>query len=65
MPSDYCSLVVDAVRRRGFTRIRQGKGSHEIWPRADAGTNVSIPGKLRSRHTAHRILKDAGCEERV
>ena len=29
------------------------------------GNKVSIPRKLRNRHTANRILKDAGCKERV
>ena len=65
MPSHYYSQVVDAIRKHGFTRIRQGKGSHEIWSRAGAGNKVSIPRKLRSRHTANQILKDAGCDERV
>jgi predicted RNA binding protein YcfA (HicA-like mRNA interferase family) len=65
MPSNYYNQVVDAIRKQGFTRIRQGKGSHEIWARAGAGNKVSIPSKLRSRHTANRILKDAGCDERV
>ena len=36
MPSNYYHQVVDAIREQGFTRIRQGKGSHEIWARAGA-----------------------------
>ena len=65
MASNYYRRVVDAIRKRGFTRIRQGKGSHEIWAHATRGTKLSVPAKLRSRHTANRILKDAGCDERV
>lgn len=65
MASNYHKRVVDAIRRRGFTRIRQGKGSHEIRAHAARGTKLSVPGKLKSRHTANRILKDAGCDERV
>ena len=65
MASNYYKQVVDAVRRQGFTRIRQGKGSHEIWARAGTEGKISIPAKLRSRHTANGILKDAGCSERV
>ena len=64
MASNFYRQVVDAVRRQGYTRIRRGKGSHEIWAQS-AGNKISIPGKLRSRHTANRILKDAGCSERV
>ena len=65
MASNCYSQVVDAVRKQGFARIRQGKGSHEIGAQAITGRKLSIPGKLRSRHTANRILKDAGCGERV
>ena len=65
MASNYYRQVVDAVRKQGFTRIRQGKGSHEIWAQATGGKKISIPGKLRSRHTANGMLKDAGCSERV
>lgn len=65
MPSNYYNRVVDAIRKQGFTRIRQSRGSHEIWARAATGTKVSIPRKIRSRHTANRILKDAGCDEKV
>lgn len=65
MASNYYKQVVDAVRGRGFRRIRQGKGSHEIWAGAGTETKLSIPRQLRSRHTANGILKDAGCSERV
>ena len=65
MASNFYRRVVDAIRKRGFTRIRQGKGSHEIWAHAARGTKLSVPGNLKSRHTANRILKDAGCDERV
>ena len=65
MASNCYRQVVDAVRKQGLARIRQGKGSHEIWAQATAGKKISIPMKLRSRHTANRILKDAGCGERV
>ena len=53
MASNYYKQVVDAVRRQGFTRIRQGMGSHEIWTRAGTEGKISIPAKLRSRHTAN------------
>ena len=65
MPSHYYKRVVDAIRKRGFARIRQGKGSHEIRANATSGARLSVPGKLKSRHTANRIPNDAGCDERV
>ena len=65
MASNYYRQVADAVRKLGFARVRQGKGSHEIWAKAVTGKKVSIPRKLRSRHTANRILRDAGSDEKV
>ena len=50
------------------------KGSHgfggasartRYGPEPTRGPRSRYPGKLRSRHTANRILKDAGCVDRV
>ena len=37
MASNYYRQVVDAVRRQGFARIRQGKGSHDDMGPSDRG----------------------------
>ena len=65
MASNYYSRVIDAIRRQGFNLARQGKGAHEIWASSATGAKVCVPRKLRNRHTANAILKDAGCAERV
>ena len=63
--NNYYNKVVEIIRKKQFEFHRQGKGSHEIWASPVTGIKVSIPRNLRSRHTANRILKDAGCDERV
>lgn len=45
----------------GWVKLRDGKGSHEIWSREDTqGIHITVPRKLKSRHTANIILKQAG-----
>ena len=65
MATTYYSQVAEALRKRGFLLVRQGKGSHEIWGLPRAGLKVTVPRNLKSRHTANGILKDAGCDDRV
>lgn len=47
----------------GWRKVRSPRGSHEIWAHAGSGEEVSVPAKIKSRHTANRILKDAGLEK--
>lgn len=46
------------MKENGFQRERQPRGSHEIW--SDGKISVSVPSKLKKRHTANAILKSAG-----
>ncbi|HLY59007.1 MAG TPA: type II toxin-antitoxin system HicA family toxin [Stellaceae bacterium] len=47
------------LREAGFVFEREAKGDHEIWSHPD-GRRVTIDIGTRSRHTANKILKDAG-----
>jgi len=44
----------------GCELIRQGKGDHEIWRSPMAERPFSVDRKIKSRHTANAILKQAG-----
>lgn len=44
----------------GCIKIRQGKGSHEIWTSPITGRNFVVPVGVASRHTANAILRQAG-----
>ncbi|MGA9268883.1 MAG: type II toxin-antitoxin system HicA family toxin [Rhodomicrobium sp.] len=39
---------------------RQGKGDHEIWFSPISKRYFTVDGKIKSRHTANEVLKQAG-----
>jgi len=39
---------------------RRGKGDHDIWYSPITKRNVTVDGKIKSRHTANSILKESG-----
>ena len=39
---------------------RQGNGDHEIWYSPITNRRFPVDGKIKSRHTANGILKQAG-----
>jgi len=40
--------------------VRQGKGDHEIWYSPITNIHFVVDQKIRSRHTANAVLKQAG-----
>jgi len=53
-----------AVRRilieAGCKFLPQGRGDHEIWTSPHASKPSTVPVTIASRHTANKVLKDAG-----
>jgi predicted RNA binding protein YcfA (HicA-like mRNA interferase family) len=47
----------------GCWLVRQGKGSHEIWFSPWTDRNFTLPRNTVSRHSANKILKDAGLQK--
>jgi len=39
---------------------RHGKGDHDIWFSPITGVHFPVDGKIKSRHTANAVLKQAG-----
>ncbi len=56
---DFGKAVRERLRDSGGAFLRRGKGDHDVWTTA-AGKRVVIPFRIKSRHTANDILKDAG-----
>ena len=53
--------VKSLLRAAGWVKIRQGRSSHEQWQSEDrTGLVITVPSKIKSRHTANHILKQAG-----
>ena len=62
----YERKVKSLLKAAGWVKIRQGKSSHEQWENADrSGLVITVPSKIKSRHTANNILKQAGIDKKL
>lgn len=55
--------VTRLLKAAGFSYIRNGKGSHEIY--SNGKHTTTVPFNLMSRVLANNILKKAGIKDRV
>lgn len=60
--ADWAQDVRRVLRDHGCGLVRQGKGDHEIWHSPISGRNFPVDGKIKSRHTANGIMKQAGID---
>jgi hypothetical protein len=58
--SDYSPDVKRILRAHGCLLVRQGKGDHEIWFSPMTKNHFPVDSKIKSRHTANGLLKQAG-----
>lgn len=58
--NDYGKAVRNILSDQGCQLLRQGRGDHEVWTGPNATQPFTVPAKIKSRHTANGILKDAG-----
>jgi predicted RNA binding protein YcfA (HicA-like mRNA interferase family) len=62
----YERKVKSHLKAAGWAKIRQGRSSHEQWENADrTGLVITVPSKIKSRHTANNILKQAGIDKKL
>jgi predicted RNA binding protein YcfA (HicA-like mRNA interferase family) len=54
--------IKDILRENGWTFIRQGKGSHEIW--SNGSRQTTIPKGCKSRALANDIMKQSGIDHK-
>jgi HicA toxin of bacterial toxin-antitoxin, len=52
------------LAEHGCTFVRHGKGDHDIWFSPITQRHITVDGKIKSRHTANAILKQAGVDHR-
>jgi len=57
--AEYERKVRKVLKEHGYKFSRQGKGDHEIWYSDITKVSVSVDGKIKSRHSANEILKEA------
>jgi len=48
------------LEEAGCYFVRQGRGDHEIWESPISGIRFTVDNKIKSRHTANVVLKQAG-----
>jgi len=58
--ADYADPVREALLRAGCRFDRYGKGDHEIWLCPKSRRPIVVDNRIKSRHTANGILKQAG-----
>ena len=60
--AEYEKRVREILREHGCYFVRRGKGDHDIWFSPITGRIVIVDGKIKIRHTANGIMKQAGVD---
>ena len=63
--ADCTRAVKKILSHEGCYFVRYGKGDHERWYSPIINANFSIDGKIESRMSANKQLKDAGIKQKV
>ncbi|BCP52903.1 addiction module toxin, HicA family protein [Kaistia sp. 32K] len=58
--NDYGKPLRSILIANGCWFVRHGRGDHDIWRSPKSDLPFTVPVSIRSRHTANKILKDAG-----
>ena len=61
--ADYSRDLKKFLNEAGCKLVRQGKGDHEIWESPKSNRRFVVDNKIRSRHTANEVLKQAGLKK--
>jgi len=62
--AEYENKVRQKLTENGCYFKRRGKGDHDIWFSPISNQNFPVDGKIKSRHTANNIMKQAGVAHR-
>ncbi len=62
--ADFAPELKRILRESGCHLDRQGKGDHEIWYSPLTALRFPVDSRIKSRHTANGILKQAGLPKR-
>jgi hypothetical protein len=60
MGANFTPELIRLLRAAGCTLVRHGKGEHDIRESPISGRRFPVDGKIRSRHMANTVLKQAG-----
>ena len=60
--AEYEKKVREILREHGCYFVRHGKGDHDIWFSPITGRIVTVDGKIKIRHSANKVMKQAGID---
>lgn len=58
--ADFSPELKGLLQSAGCRFERPGKGDHDIWFSPITGIRFPVDSKIKSRHTANGVLKQAG-----
>ena len=58
--AEYEKIVRKILKDNMCGFVRHGKGDHDIWYSPLTDKNFPVDSKIKSRHTANKIMKQAG-----
>ena len=58
--ADFSPELKRLLQAAGCRFERPGKGDHDIWFSPITGVRFPVDSKIKSRHTANAVLKQAG-----
>ena len=58
--ADFSPELKRLLQAAGCRFERSGKGDHDIWFSPITGVRFPVDSKIKSRHTANAVLKQAG-----
>jgi hypothetical protein len=64
MGSSFTPELIRLLREAGCSFERPGKGDHDIWFSPMTNTRFPVDSKIKSRHTANAVLRQAGLPKR-
>ncbi|MEE8058520.1 MAG: type II toxin-antitoxin system HicA family toxin [Pseudomonadales bacterium] len=62
-PSSFTPELKEILRKADCRFDRHGKGDHDIWFSPINQRKFTVDGKIKSRHTANAVLKQAGLKK--
>ena len=60
MSADYTRELKQLLAQAGCVFVRHGKGDHDIWSSPISGKRFLVDARIKSRHTANAVLRQAG-----
>ena len=57
--AEYEKKVREVLKQNGYSFHHHGKGDHDVWFSQSANKKVTVDGKIKSRHIANQIMKEA------